>query len=281
MYVLGKTGVGKSTLLETMIRQDIENGLGLALLDPHGDLVERVLTCVPDKRTADLIYFNVPDPNQPFGFNPLGNVAPDKRSLAASGLVAVFKHLWLDAWGPRTEYLILNSVATLLDRSDSTLADIPRLLDNKTFRRSALFYSRNEQVRRFWLSEYEKYPARLRAEAIAPIQNKVGAFLSNPILKKILTEAKTKLNLRQIMDERKLLLVNLSKGKIGEDTAALLGALLVSRFSLAGLSRANSDENDRRDFYLYLDEFHAFTTLSLANMLSELRKFRCLMKAWT
>ncbi len=277
MYIIGKTGTGKSTLLETMIRQDIKNGDGLALLDPHGDLVEKVLDRLPENRRADLIYFDVPDRNQTVGFNPLGHVAEDKRPLAASGLIEVFKKLWADSWGPRMEYILRNTVITLLDKTDSTLADIPKLLDDKAFRKAALFYSRNEHVRRFWLKEYEGYPARLRAEAIAPIQNKVGTFLSNPVLKKILTESEIKVNLRKIMDDRQVLLVNLAKGKIGEDTAALLGALLVSRFALAALSRANIAENDRRDFYLYLDEFQAYGTLSLANMLSELRKYRLSM----
>lgn len=277
MYIIGKTGTGKSTSLETLIRQDIDAGEGIAVLDPHGDLAERVLAQIPQSRTKDLIYFNVPDPNQQLGFNPLETVIESKRSLAASGLVDVFKKIWSDSWGPRLEHILRNAVLALLDRPGSTLADIPRLFDDKLFRRSALFYSQNAQVRDFWLREYEGYPARLRAEAIAPIQNKVGAFLANPILRNILTQQKSSFKLRRVMDERKILLVNLAKGKIGEDTAALLGALIVSRIGLAGLSRANHLEEDRPDFYVYLDEFQNFTTLSLTNMLSELRKYRVSM----
>ena len=274
MYVIGKTGTGKSTLLETMIQQDMAAGDGLALFDPHGDLVETILNTVPESRKADLIYLNAPDPNQPYGFNPVGNVATDKRPLAASGLLEVFKKIWADSWGPRMEHILRNAILALLDRPHSTLADMPRLFDDKAFRRSALFYCRNEQVRYFWLNEYEKYPARLKAEAIAPIQNKIGAFLANPILKRIVTEPRTKLNLRRILDGKQILLVNLTKGKIGEDTAGLLGALLVSRIALAALSRANQPEQERFDFYVYLDEFQNYTTLSMATMLSELRKYR-------
>lgn len=172
------------------------------------------------------------------------------------------------------EYILRNAILALLDRPNSTLADMPAIFDDKTFRKAALFYSKNPHVRHFWLVEYEKYPARLRAEMIAPIQNKVGALLSQPILRRILTEPKTDLRMRTIMDEGRILLVNLAKGKVGEDVTALLGALIVSRIGLAGLSRANVAEETRKDFYLYMDEFQTFTTLSLANMLSELRKYR-------
>jgi type IV secretory pathway TraG/TraD family ATPase VirD4 len=274
MYVLGKTGTGKSTLLETMIRQDMEAGAGIAVLDPHGELVEKVISQIPESRRSDLIYFNVPDPRQPLGFNPLETVSRDKLPLATSGLLEVFKKIWNDSWGPRLEHILRNALLTLFERPDSTLADILRLLDDKSFRKNALFWLRDPQVRDFWLREFENYPARLRAEAIAPIQNKVGAFLANPLLRKILVRPKSSFRLRAIMDEGKIFVVNLAKGKIGEETAALLGALIVSRIGLAGLSRANIPEQDRRDFYVYLDEFQSFTTLSLANMFSELRKYR-------
>src|ERR1051326_4813988 len=233
MYIIGKTGTGKSTLLETLIRQDLEVGAGLAVLDPHGDLIEKVLAEVPASRKADLIYFNVPDPGQTLSFNPLETVSSNKRALAASGLLEVFQKLWIDSWGPRLEHILRNALLALFERQGSTLADILRLLDDKAFRKSALFWLQDPQVRDFWLREFEGYPARLRAEAIAPIQNKVGAFLANPVLRKILTQAKSSFKLRTIMDEGKILLVNLAKGKIGEDTAALLGALIVSRIGLA------------------------------------------------
>ncbi len=274
MYLIGKTGTGKSTLLETMIRQDIEVGRGVALFDPHGDLVERVVALVQEKRKGDLVYFNVPDAMMPLGFNPLESVPPAKRAVAASGMLEVFKKIWAESWGPRLEHILRNALLALLDQPQVTLADILRLMDEPGFRRIAASRVRNAQVRNFWLREYENYPARFRAEAIAPIQNKVGAFLADPVLNAILTQPKSAFDLRRIMDEGRILLVNLAKGKIGEDSAALLGALLVSRIGLTGLSRADVPENERRDFYLYLDEFQSFTTLSLANMMSELRKYR-------
>src|SRR5216683_39314 len=274
MYVIGKTGTGKSTLIETLIRQDLLNGEGLALLDPHGDLVERVLAGVPAHREADLIYFNVPDYKNPLGFNPLESVPAEKRPLAASGLLEVFKKIWADSWGPRLEHILRNALLALLDQPETTLADVLRLLDDASFRRDVASRVSNRQVRDFWLREYESYPRNFRAEAIAPIQNKVGAFLSHPVLHAIVTQAKSAFDLRRVMDDGKILLVNLAKGKIGEDAASLLGALVVSGIGLAALGRADIPETERRDFYVYLDEFHSFTTLHLANMLSELRKYR-------
>jgi type IV secretory pathway TraG/TraD family ATPase VirD4 len=274
VYALGKSGTGKSTLLETLIRQDIENGEGLALLDPHGDLVETVLKAVPEKRKHDLIYFNVPDRGNPLGFNPLERVAPEKRSLAAAGLLDAFKKIWSDSWGPRLEHVLRNAFLALLEQPEATLADVLRLLDDHVFRREVSSRVYNSQVRDFWLREYENYPLRLRAEAIAPIQNKVGAFLTDPLLNRILTQKRSDFDLRRVMDEEKILLVNLAKGKIGADASALLGALLVSKIGLVGLSRADVQEENRRDFYLYLDEFQNLATQSLANMLSELRKYR-------
>jgi Type IV secretion-system coupling protein DNA-binding domain len=274
MYVIGKTGTGKSTLLETMIRQDIAAGGGLAVFDPHGDLVERILTAIAEKRKNDLIYFNVPGASRLLGFNPLESVPVEKRALVASGILEVFKKIWAESWGPRMEHILRNALLALLDQPQATLADILRLMDNPAFRRIAASHVQNAQVRNFWLREYESYPARFRAEAIAPIQNKVGAFLADPILNAIVTQPKSAFDLRRIMDEGRILLVNLAKGKIGEDVAALLGALLVSRIGLTGLARADVPEKERRDFYLYADEFQSFTTLSFTNMMSELRKYR-------
>lgn len=274
MYILGKTGTGKSTLLETFIRQDISSGHGLALLDPHGDLAEKVLSDMPTERRADLIYFDATDAEHLLGFNPLECVAEQYRPLAASGLLSVFQHIWADSWGPRLEHILRNALLALLDQPKATLADIPRLLDDNAFRKLAMTNVGNEQVRNFWLKEYAGYPARFRAEAVAPLQNKVGAFLVNPLIHRIVTQERSAFRLRRIMDEGKILLVNLAKGKIGADTSTLLGALLVSRLGLAALSRVDQSEEERRDFYLYLDEFHNFTTLSLAGMLSELRKYR-------
>jgi hypothetical protein len=273
LYVIGKTGTGKSTLLEALLRQDVQAGRGFALLDPHGDLVEKVREFIPAERLPDLIDFDVPNLQQPLGFNPLETISPAKRSLAAAGLLEVFKKLWPESWGPRLEHILRNALLVLFDQPHATLSDVLRLLADKRFRQQAAGVTSNGQVRDFWLYEYERYPARFQLEAIAPIQNKVGAFLSDPVLQRILTQPKSSFKLRTIMDEGKILLVNLSKGRLGEDTASLLGSLLVSRIGLAALSRAETPEAARKDFFLYLDEFQSFTTLSLATMLSEARKF--------
>lgn len=274
MYIIGKTGTGKSTLLETLIRQDIEAGRGLALLDPHGDLVENILARVPDERKDDLIYFNVPDRAYPLGFNPLERVAADKRPLAAAQLLEAFKKLWSEFWGPRSEHILRNALLALIEMPEATLADILKLFDDATFRKRVAERVSNTQVRHFWLKEYESYPARLRSESIAPLQNKVGAFLADSRLNRILTQNKSAFDLRKMMDEGHILLVNLAKGKIGEDSAALLGALLVTSLGVTALSRADIAESNRRDFHIYLDEFQTFTTLSIATMLSELRKYK-------
>ena len=274
LYILGKTGTGKSTLLENLMMDDLNKGVGFALLDPHGDLVKKIKAQIPWSRKDDLIDFNAADPSQPYGFNPLANVSIDKRPLASSGMIQVFKHLWHDSWGPRLEHILRNCLLSLLDYPNANLADILRLLSDKKFRDEVIPYITNEQVKDFWIKEFGNYTERLKAEAISPIQNKVGAFLSHPRLQKILTKPEKPLSLRKVMDEGKILLVNLAKGSIGEDTSNLLGSLLISRFDLAALSRADIPEENRKDFSLYLDEFHNFTTNSLVLMLSELRKYR-------
>lgn len=272
MYLIGKTGTGKSTLLETLILQDIRAGRGVAVLDPHGDLVMKLRKAMPASRQDDLIDFDVPG-NKLLAFNPLEPVALTKRSLAASGLLEVFKKMWIDSWGPRLEHILRNSFLALFDQPQATLADVLRLLQEERYRKAVLKVVTNPQVRSFWLGEYERYPTRFQLEAIAPVQNKVGAFLSDPVLSRILTQERSSFKLRQVMDDGKILLVNLSKGQLGEDTAGLLGCLLVSRIGLAALSRSDVEEHNRRDFFLYLDEFHSFTTMSLSTMLSELRKY--------
>jgi len=274
MHIIGKTGTGKSTLLATMIRQDMQNGQGLALVDPHGDLVEKVLTFTPENRRKDLIYFNVPDPNLRIGFNPLHAIPKAECALAAADLLDVFKKIWAESWGPRLEHILRNVLLALLDQGEASLADVNRLLGEREYRREVVLHLPNKEVREFWLREYENYPERLRAEAISPIQNKIGAFLANPLLARIITSRDNVIDLQAVMNDGKILLVNLSKGRVGEDTAALLGALLVSRLGRTALHRASIPENQRRDFHLYLDEFQTFSTNSLCQMLSELRKYR-------
>ena len=274
IYVIGKTGTGKSTLLETLICQDIARGMGVALIDPHGDLVERVAKAVPAVRQGDLIYVDVADASQPFGYNPLRQVRADRRTLAASGMLEVFKKMWPDAWGARMEHVLRNALLALLDYPAATLSDVLRLMTDRAFRREVVGHIGNEQVRSFWQNEFRDYSPRYRQDSIAPIQNKVGAFLADPLLNRFLTAPEQPLQFRRIMDESKVLLVNLSKGRLGEDSAGLLGGLLVTTIGLAAFSRADTSEQDRRPFFLYVDEFQNFTTLAVANMLAELRKFQ-------
>jgi len=272
MYVIGKTGVGKSSLFEGMIRQDVLAGNGLALFDPHGDLAERLVEWMPESRKRDLIYLNVPDPEQRFGFNPLENVPPLRRSLAANGITETLKKLFDDAWGIRLEYILRNALMLLLEQPEATLADVVRLFHDKDFRKGAAERLENKEVKRFWQTEFEKY-GRHKSEAVTPIENKLGSLLVDPFVSRILTIPKSTFDPRTAMDEGKVLIVNLAKGKIGEAPAMLFGGLLVTMLGLAGLARADSPQESRRDFFVYLDEFQTFTTLALVNMLAELRKY--------
>lgn len=274
VYVIGKTGTGKSTLLENMIVQDIRQGRGVALIDPHGDLVSRVVAFAKKHRESDLIYLNVPDAAQPYGYNPLRQVHPRRIPLAASGLIDIMKKLWGDAWGVRMEHILRNAIYALLEQKEATLADILRLFSDKQYRKEVARSLKNPIVRQFWQKEYERYSYGYRADGVASIQNKIGAFLADPLMRRILTEPQTDLRIRSIMDEGKVLLVNLSKGEIGEDSAALLGGLLVTTFSLAAMSRSELPAETRKPFFVYIDEFQSFTTLAMASMLSELRKYR-------
>ncbi len=274
MYVVGKTGVGKSTLLLNMIGQDIQNNEGLAVLDPHGDLVEKALKVIPESRIKDLIYFNPQCKEQALYFNPLEVLNHSESHLVVSSLMSVFKKIWADSWGPRLEYILRNALSTLVEFSNSTLIDLQRILQDRDFRMKVIARLKNEQLKNFWLNEFEKYPPRFQQEAISPIQNKIGQFLNNPILREIVSQPKSSFNLREIMDEGKILLVNLSKGKIGEDSASLLGAMLITKMGLTALSRQDIPEEKRKDFYLYVDEFQSFATASFVDILSEARKYR-------
>ena len=273
IYVIGKTGVGKTTLLETLIRNDIDHGAGCALIDPHGDFVARVEAALPEHRRSDLVYLNFPDSTQPYSYNPLSRVSAERRSLVASGILDVFKKMWDDAWGARMEHILRNAILALLDQPEAQLPDILQLLTSKRFRYQVLRNITNTQVAAFWRDEFPKYSFRYQADGIAPIQNKVGAFLADPKIYRILTRSDGALRFRSIMDEGKILLVNLAKGKIGADSSSLLGGLLVTSLGLAAFSRSDVPETQRRPFYIFIDEFQNFTTLALANMLSELRKF--------
>jgi type IV secretory pathway TraG/TraD family ATPase VirD4 len=274
VYIIGKTGTGKTTLLETMAVQDLELGHGFALIDPHGDLVERVAARIPASRRPDVVYFNVPDGSQPYGYNPLRHVSPDRIALAASGMMEVLKKMWPDAWGVRMEHILRNVLMALLEQPHATLHDILRVFSDKTFRKQVAASLRNETVRTFLEKEFERFSFGYRADGTAPIQNKVGAFLADPMLSRILTAPQTDLHIRRLMDDGKVLLVNLARGRIGEDSASLLGGLLVTTIGLAAFSRSDTRVTERRDFFVYIDEFQSFTTLALVNMFSELRKYR-------
>jgi len=273
MYIVGKTGTGKSTLIENMAIADIRMGCGLALVDPHGDLAERILNFIPEKRIEDVIYFNPADLEHPIAFNPLEKVSRDYHHLVVSGLISVFKKIWVSSWGPRLEHILRHSLFTLLEYPQSTLLDLPRLLTDKEFRARALEYVTQPQVREFWLLEFEKYSAWLKSEAISPILNKIGQFLTSLPLRNVVGQKENTFNLRRAMDDGKILIVNLAKGRLGEDNCALLGAMIVTKLQLAALSRTDIPESQRKTFYLYVDEIHNFLTLSFADILSEARKY--------
>lgn len=272
--IVGKTGVGKSTLLENLIASDIAAGRGIGLIDPHGDLAEAVLALVPSQRTNEVILLDAGDTAFPVAFNPLACSDPAQRPLVASGVVSAFKKLYGDSWGPRLEYILRNSLLVLVAVPDTSLLSLLRLLSDASYRKAIVERVDDPVVRSFWQQEFADWNERYRMEAIAPIQNKVGQFLSSPVLRAITGQAKSAVNLRQVMDSGRVLIVNLSKGRIGEDTSALLGSLLVTSLQQAAMSRADIPENDRLDFFLYVDEFQNFATESFATILSEARKFR-------
>lgn len=273
IYAIGKTGVGKSTLLESLAGADLAARRGFMVIDPHGDLAERLHEMARPVLGDRLIYLDAADAGQTLGYNPLRRVRDDRIPLAAAGLLDALKKLWPDAWGVRMEHVLRNSLFALLEQRDARLPDILRLYSDKAFRRGVAAGLRNPVVRRFWKEEFEAYPDRLRAEAVAPIQNKLGALLTDPRLYRIFVSAPVDLHFRALMDDGGVLIANLAKGRLGEDAAAVLGGFLVSTVGLAALSRADGGTVERRPFFLYVDEFQTFTTLAFANLLPELRKY--------
>jgi len=274
MYVIGKTGMGKTTLLETLIVSDINNGHGCCFVDPHGDIAEKLLDYIPANRINDVVYFNPSDIDYPVGFNILETDSEEQKPLVASGLMGVFKKIWPDVWSPRMEYILMNCVLALLDYPGATLLGINRLLVDKEYRARVVAKIRDPIVKTFWVAEFASWSEKYATEAIAPVQNKVGQFLSSSVIRNIVAQVKSTINLRRIMDDEKILIVNLSKGRIGEDNMRLLGGMLVTKIQLAAQERQNIPEKDRRDFYLYVDEFQNFANESFATILSEARKFR-------
>ncbi|MEO8087319.1 MAG: TraM recognition domain-containing protein [Bacteroidota bacterium] len=274
IYAIGKTGVGKSTLLENMAISDIEKGKGIALIDPHGDIAEDILHYIPKGRINDVIYFNAGDIEFPIGFNPLKAVHPNYHHLVASGLIGTFKKIWADSWGPRLEYILRYSLLTLLNYPDATLLDIQPLLTDKAFREQVLYKVTSPHIQSFWLKEFEKYSPTLKAEAIAPILNKVGLFSTSLPLRNIVGQKTRSFRMQQLLDEGKILIANLPKGTIGEDASSLLGSMIITSIQLAALHRAKQDAHTRKPFYLYIDEAHSFLSLSLADILAEARKYK-------
>lgn len=274
IYCIGKTGVGKSTLLLNMAISDIQQGKGIAIIDPHGDISDQVLQFIPKERIQDVIYFNAGDSKYPIGFNPLHNIAPEYHHLAASGLISTFKKIWAESWGPRLEYILRFCLLSLLHYPTATLLDIQRFLTDYAFRSTVLQHVTDPDILRFWYTEFDKYPPSLKAEAISPILNKTGIFISSSILRNIVGQPESSFSIPDVMNTGKILICNLSKGKIGEDAAALLGSVLVSAAQLAALQRAAIPEAQRRPFFLYVDEMHSFVSLSFADILSEARKYK-------
>ncbi len=274
MYVLGKSGTGKSVLLSNLIVQNIQNGEGVCVVDPHGELVEEILHLIPDHRAKDVIYFNPADTDFHIGFNVIQLDDPKYKHLVASGLMGIFTKIWANAWSSRMEYILNNAILALLDTPGTTLLGIPRLLVDKDYRQMIIGNLKDPVVKAFWVHEYEQWREQFRNEAIAPIQNKVGQFLSTSIIRNVVGQPKSTIDIFKIMNEGKIFLVNVSKGRIGEDNSALLGGMIITKIQLAAMERVRIPEEERKDFYLYVDEFQNFATDSFANILSEARKYR-------
>jgi energy-coupling factor transporter ATP-binding protein EcfA2 len=277
IYVIGKTGMGKSTLLENMAVQDIRNGEGFAFMDPHGKSAELLLEYIPESRVQDVLYFGPFDMDHPIAFNVMEDVGYDKRHLVVSGLMSAFKKIWVDAWSARMEYILQNTLLALLEYPGATMLGVNRMYTDKTYRRKVVDNVKDPLVRDFWEKEFATYTDRYTLEATPAIQNKVGQFTGNPLIRNIVGQPKSTFDLRQIIDNRKILIVNLSKGKIGEGNANLLGSMLITKLYLAALSRADVGQSTLAqlpNFYLYVDEFQSFANESFADILSEARKYK-------
>lgn len=274
VYLLGKSGTGKSVLMFNMIIQNIQNGDGVCMVDPHGENVEAVLSAIPPHRVKDVIYFNPADAEHHIGFNVLELVDPQYKHLVASGLMGIFTKIWANAWSARMEYILNNTILALLDTPGSTMLGIPRMLVDKDYRQKIIANLKDPVIKAFWVHEYEAWQDKFRNEAIAPIQNKVGQFLSTSIIRNVVGQQKSTINIFDMMNEGKIFLVNVSKGRIGEDNSALLGGMIITKIQLAAMERVRIPEDERKDFYLYVDEFQNFVTDAFAGILSEARKYR-------
>ncbi len=277
MYVIGKTGMGKSTLLENMAIQDIQNGHGIAFIDPHGATAEKLLDYIPESRMKDVIYFAPFDLDYPIAFNIMEDVGPSKRHLVVAGLMATFEKIWADAWSARMAYILQNTLLALLEFPGATLLGVNRMYTDKDFRKQVVDNITDVAVRSFWVDEYTKYTDRYTQEATPAIQNKIGQFASNPLIRNIIGQSKTTIDLRKVMDEKKILIMNLSKGLVGEGNAKLLGSMLITKIYLAAMSRADLKSDQMKEvpnFYFFVDEFQSFANKSFADILSEARKYK-------
>jgi CxxC-x17-CxxC domain-containing protein len=274
VYIIGKTGMGKTTLLENMILSDIYAGHGCCYIDPHGDTTENLLDYIPSWRINDVVYFNPSDLQHPVGFNILEAVDDEMKHLVAAGMMGVFKKIWENVWSARMEYILNNTILALLDTPGTTLLGINRMLSDKTYRKQIVLNIKDPIVRQFWVQEFAQYADKFASEAVAPIQNKVGQFLSASIIRNIVAQANSTIDMRKIMDEERIFIVNLSKGRIGEDASRLLGGMIITKIQMAAMERVDIPENQRHDFYLYVDEFQNFAVESFASILSEARKYR-------
>lgn len=280
LYLVGKTGMGKTELLKNMAIQDIRDGKGVGFADPHGEAAEELLDFIPKNRVKDVVYFNPADLDFPISFNVMEEVEVAQRHLVASGLMGVFKKIWPDVWSARMEYILNNSILALLEYPGSTLLGINRMLADPDYRKKVVDKITDPLIKSFWIQEFARYTQRLESEATAAIQNKVGQFISSPLIRNIIGQTTSSVDMRKVMDDGKILILNLSKGRIGEDASKLLGGLLITKIQLAAMSRVDVPESRRRDFFLYVDEFQNFATESFVNILSEARKYRlCLILA--
>ncbi len=274
MYIIGKTGTGKTTLLENMAIQDILNGEGVGIVDPHGEFAEKMLKFVPKNRVQDVLYFAPHDMDWPVSFNVMEKVDSTQRHLVSSGILGVFKKIWPDVWSPRMEYILNNCILALLEYPESTLLGINRMLSDKIYREEVVNNVSDPAVKSFWTNEFAKYSDKFSTEASAAIQNKVGQFISNPLIRNIIGQPKSSFDIRDLMDGKKILLMNLSKGRIGEENSRLIGAMLITKIYLAAMSRVDIPENEREDFFLYVDEFQNFANDSFKDILAEARKYK-------
>ncbi|OGM12678.1 hypothetical protein A2V80_01900, partial [Candidatus Woesebacteria bacterium RBG_16_39_8b] len=273
IWTVGKTGTGKSTMIANMVIDDLKKGRGVAVIDPHGDLCDDILDYIPKSRINDTIYFNPADREFPIIVNPLEVVNREEAELVVSGLMSIFTKIWENVWSARMEYILRNCFMTLSEVENSTLEDVLRLLSNSSFRNRTLAKINDQALIHFWRDEYEKMPERLQKEAISPIQNKVGQFVTSPLIRRIISPPKSTISLDTVMNEKKILIANLSQGRLGEDNAALLGATLITKFQVSSMRRVDIPKEERVPFYLYVDEFQNFATESFIKILSEARKF--------